>query len=185
MSITDRSRERVDALLRDLEREYGAFEVVEKAWTHPPAEYRSLVERFEESAVGGAGVWVRNDDGDLLLVRNEGDDGWGDPGGKREAGESFETAAKREVREEAGVECRLTGLHEVHVVENRNDDAPAAPVVYDAIVVFRGEHVDGEPRPRDGEIAEVSWFASPPDEVLYEEVRDGPFPADGGGPDSE
>lgn len=176
MSLTDRSERAVAALLDDLADRYGAFETVEKTWEHSRAGYEAVVERFEAGAFGGAGVWVTNDEGQVLLVRNEGDDGWGDPGGKAEPGESVEETARREVREEAGIECRLTGICQVHVVGNRCA-ACDEPLVYEAIVVFRGDHVGGTPAAREGEIADVAWFAEPPDHVLYDEVRTMPFPA--------
>lgn len=175
-SIDERSRERVRALLDRFERTYDGFERVEKTWEHSPERYRALVRRFEAGAAGGAGVWITNERGAVLLARNEGDDGWADPGGKVDADETFETAAKREVREETGVDCRITGLCEVHVIENRHADGDEPPV-FTAIAVFRGEYTGGKPRPREGEIAAVDWFESPPPEVLYEEVRQRPYPA--------
>ena len=176
MTVADRSRDAVEALLEELRTEYDDFERIEKTWSHPPARHRSIVERFENDGLGGAGAWITNEDGEVLLVRNEGDEGWSDPGGKVEPGESVEAAAKREVREETGIRWRLTGLREVHVIANRPADGDGPPV-YEAIVIFDGEHVAGEPRPRDGEIAAVEWFSAPPERVLYEEVRTRPYPA--------
>lgn len=176
MSVSEQSKREVDSLRDRLECEYDLFPVVEKTWTHPPDEYRTTVERFERGALGGAGVWLTNEAGEVLLVRNEGDDGWSDPGGKMEAGESCEAAARRETREETGVECRLTGVRDFHIIENRNAETDEPPI-FEAIVIFDGEYVDGELTPRDGEIAEVAWFATPPETVRYEEVRTRPYPA--------
>lgn len=175
MGLTERSREATEAVVAELRTEYGAVETVEKTWTHDREGYERTVERFEAGAAGGAGVWLTDDAGEVLLVRNEGDDGWADPGGKREAGESFEEAARREVREESGVDCELTGICEVHVIEHEPADADEPPLV-SPIVIFHGRHAGGEPRPRDGEIAEVGWFSEPPADVLYEEVRTRPYP---------
>lgn len=175
-SIDERSREQIATLLERFERTYGDFDRVEKTWEQSPEQYRTLVQRFEEDAAGGAGVWITNEQGAVLLARNEGDEGWADPGGKVEANETFETAANREVREETGVDCQITGLCEVHVIENRHAD-DEEPSVFTAIPIFRGEYTGGEPRSREGEIAAVDWFESPPSEVLYEEVRQRPYPA--------
>lgn len=176
MSLHDRSLEFVDALLDRLAEQYGRFEQVEKTWKHPQEQYETFVQRFEAGAVGGAGIWITNEQGEVLLARNEGDEGWADPGGKVEADETYETAAKREVREETGADCRITGLCEVHVIENRNVEGNDPPL-YSPIVVFHGEYVSGDIQPRDGEIADVDWFDSPPETVLYEEVCKRPYPA--------
>lgn len=178
MSRRTQSRARVEAVIQRLEDEYGEFETVEKTWEHSESRYQRSREQFERDALGGAGVWVTNDAGEVLLVRNEGDEGWADPGGKVEPDESYEAAAKRETREETGVDCTLTGLCEVHVIENVTVERDAPPI-YEAIVIFHGEYRGGKPRPREGEIADVGWFSEPPEAVLYEEVKQRPYPADG------
>lgn len=52
---------------------------------------------------------VTNDCGKILLVKSPWR-GWEYPGGVIEAGETFQEALKREVREEAGVEIEITGF---------------------------------------------------------------------------
>ena len=52
---------------------------------------------------------VTNAKNEILLVKSPWR-GWEYPGGLIEPGESFETALKREVREESGVECEITGF---------------------------------------------------------------------------
>lgn len=166
----------MDDAIRRLESDHGPAPTVDKTWACSADTYEHLCELLEQRALGGAGVWLTNDAGEVLLVRNEGDVGWADPGGKREPGELYERTATREVREETGVDCRVTGLRELHVIEHRLADGDA--VVYSLIPIFDGEHVDGEPRPREGEIAAVGWFSEPPENVLYEEVRTRPYPAE-------
>jgi ADP-ribose pyrophosphatase YjhB (NUDIX family) len=176
MTVTRRSERAVASILRDLEERYGDVRIVEKTWTHPRPRYRTIVERFEDETLGGAGVWLTNDAGEVLLVRNEGDDGWADPGGKVEGGETYEAAAKRELREETGVDCRLTDVREVHVIENRPAEGDEPPVV-EAIVIFDDDRTGGEIRACEGEIAAVDWFATQPETVLYDEVATRPYPA--------
>jgi ADP-ribose pyrophosphatase YjhB (NUDIX family) len=171
------SRERAEALLTRLRADYGAFDVVDKTWREAPADYDAFRERVDAGGGWGAGVWLTDDDGRVLLVRNEGEDGWGDPGGKVEPDESVEAAAVRETREEASVECELTGVNEVHLVEVRDETDPDRPGLVTPIVVFDGHYAGGDPRPRDGEIADVAWFASSPDAVLYDEVATRRYPA--------
>jgi ADP-ribose pyrophosphatase YjhB (NUDIX family) len=173
-SVSEQTSARVDAVIERLRQEYGTFEVVEKTWERSAAELDRIERQFEQDRLDGAGAWLTNDDGEVLLVRNDGDDGWADPGGKVELGEEYETAARRELREETGVECELTGLREVHVIENT---APDTASIFEVIVVFDGEYTGGDVRPREGEIAAADWFSESPATVLYEEVRTRPYPA--------
>ncbi|MFC7236478.1 hypothetical protein [Halosegnis marinus] len=41
--------------------------------------------------------------------------------------------------------------------------------------MFDGRHDSGEPRPREGEIAEVRWFTERPEPVLYDDLRTFPM----------
>ncbi|WP_123538790.1 NUDIX hydrolase [Halosimplex salinum] len=177
--LPTRSRERVDDWLADLRERYDGFERVEKCWDLSADAYERNRERVAAGANGGAGIWITNDAGAVLLVRNEGDEGWADPGGKREAGESFEAAARREVREEANVDATVTGVREAHVLELVDETDPDRPALWSLIVIFDGEYAGGDPRPREGEIAAVEWFEGTPDAVLYPEVADRPFPTNG------
>ncbi|PSP46472.1 ADP-ribose pyrophosphatase [Halobacteriales archaeon QH_1_68_42] len=178
MTLTETSRERVDDWLADFSQRYESFERVEVRWDLPPDRYDADRQRIAAEENGGAGVHLRNDEGSVLLVRDEGDDGWTDPGGKREKGESFEAAARRETREETGVACALTGLLEVHVLEIVDETDPARPTLYSLIAIFAGEPVadDPAPRPAEGEIAAVDWFDASPEAVGYPEVATRPYP---------
>ncbi|NEU57562.1 NUDIX domain-containing protein [Halorussus sp. MSC15.2] len=191
MTIPERSRRRVESALDRLRREYDAVEVVEKTWKHPPAAYDRVRERFEAGTLGGAGIWTTDDDGRVLLVRHEDESAWSDPGGKQEPGETLEDAARRETREETGVEAEITGVRQAHRIEIRSienqraDDGaeqrgntrPDRPPVHRLIVIFDGEYVSGEVRPREGEIAEVRWWRERPKELLYPELAGFPIPA--------
>ncbi|MFC7080831.1 NUDIX hydrolase [Halorussus caseinilyticus] len=175
MTVTERSRRRVRDALDRLEREYASVERVEKAWDHPPEAYRGVRERFEAGTLGGAGVWATDETDRVLLVRHEGESAWSDPGGKQEAGESLEAAARRETREESGVEVEITGVRQAHRVEIRDAEGEQ-PAIHRLIVIFDGERVSGEVRPREGEIAEVRWWRDRPDDLLYPELADFPIP---------
>ncbi|WP_137283480.1 NUDIX domain-containing protein [Halorussus salinisoli] len=176
MTIAERSRRRVRDALDRLEREYGPVEVVEKTWEHPPEAYRQVRQRFEAGTLGGGGTWITDDAGRVLLVRHEGESAWSDPGGQQEPDESIETAALRETKEETGVEAEITGVRQVHRLEIL-DDASEKPPIHRLIVIFDGEHVSGEIRPREGEIAEVRWWGERPEDLLYDELAEFPIPA--------
>ncbi|MFB6195173.1 MAG: NUDIX hydrolase [Haloplanus sp.] len=181
MALTETSRERVQELLADFRERYDDFERVDDRIELSPSGYEMNRQRIEDGVNGGAGIWVTNDGGQVLLVRDEGDEGWVDPGGKREAGESFEEAARRETREETGIDCEITGLLAAHVTELVDETDPDRPTLYSLIAVFTGRPRDEEatPRPREGEIAAVDWFDAPPGTVGYPEVAERPFPATG------
>jgi len=55
-------------------------------------------------------VVVVNDEGALLVIHRSDNDNWAFPGGAMDLGESLVTTAVREVKEETGVDCEITGL---------------------------------------------------------------------------
>jgi ADP-ribose pyrophosphatase YjhB (NUDIX family) len=62
------------------------------------------------SLVPSVNVVVTNDAGEILLIRRSDNDNWALPGGGIEIGESLTQAAIREVKEETGIDCQITGL---------------------------------------------------------------------------
>lgn len=58
----------------------------------------------------GAGVFIRDDRGRVLLVRRADSGNWSLPGGMQDIGESITQTAVREVREETGLDVEITGL---------------------------------------------------------------------------
>jgi 8-oxo-dGTP diphosphatase len=104
----------------------------------------------------GAICVVERADGHMLLVRQSyRREGWGFPGGLMRRGEDPADAARRELREELGIDVELDGLPVVVI------DSPQRRV--DA--VFSARLSDGSPQPEDTthspEISDVRWF--PPD----------------------
>jgi len=187
MTLTERTRSRVGAELDRLREADGAFDVVEKEWAVGERWYEFTRERARDGALGGAGVWLTDERGAVLLVRREGEDRWEEPGGKHEPGETLEETARREVREETGVRCTVDGVAQVHrirvALEEDDADASAgsgaddAPPIWRLFVIFRGEHAGGDPRPEEGEIETVRWWEDHPEELHYDEIRRIPIPA--------
>jgi ADP-ribose pyrophosphatase YjhB (NUDIX family) len=91
-------------------------------------------------------------EGRVLLVKHTYIAGWWLPGGGVERGETTQEALVREMREEAGLVATVP---------------PRLISIHSAERFFRGDHVlifavdafTMEPRPADGEIAEIGWFA--------------------------
>jgi ADP-ribose pyrophosphatase YjhB (NUDIX family) len=97
----------------------------------------------------GVRVLVLNDRR-VLLVRHTYRSGWFMPGGGLKRGETIEQAARRELREETGLEVgamEVAGIF-TNVGEGKTDH----------VVVFRVE-CSAAPRPDSPEVAECAWFA--------------------------
>lgn len=99
-------------------------------------------------------------DGQVLLTRRSIEPRagyWAFPGGFVERGETIEDAARRETREEVGLEARITGIvgSPYSMVEEGH-----------LVVAFRGE-TDGDAVP-GSEVSEIGWFA--PDAIPWKEI---------------
>lgn len=109
--VSVRSRLAVDGLLADLRATYGDFPVSTETVPNSPKRFERGRAYAEAGGRGGAGARVTDDDGRLLLIRlPDAPDRWTHPGGAHEPGESLVAAAEREVREETGVTCEITGV---------------------------------------------------------------------------
>ncbi len=62
------------------------------------------------SVVPSANVAVANERGELLLIRRTDNNNWALPGGAMDPGETLTETAVREVEEETGIRCEVTGL---------------------------------------------------------------------------
>lgn len=141
----------------------------------------SKLDALREWATRGSGVTaaarVRDPEGRLALVRNGWSDGWILPGGAVEPDEAPAEAARREVREETGLDATvgepLVVLDQSYVAcgdrsgGDTEDEAvqfTAEYVVYDALA--EGGIPDAaELGVRADEIAAARWFESPPDDL--------------------
>lgn len=99
-----------------------------------------------------AAVVATDDAGRVLLLKHvfRGGSGWGIPGGFVEAGEQPAEAARREVREEAGLE-----LEDVRLVEART---LARPRQVETIFFARAAN-PARAHVASGEISRAEWFA--------------------------
>ncbi len=78
-------------------------------------------------------VIIHSDDGVLLIKRKNPPPGWAIPGGFIDAGETAESAAIREMKEETGLDVVLTDLLGVYSEPGRD------PRLYTISIVFTGE----------------------------------------------
>ena len=103
--------------------------------------------------------------GDLFIATNE-TRGWYLPAGRVDFGETFDTGARRECLEEAGLEVKLTGIYRIE--QNPDPRSTRFRCVYAA------DLVDESAKPRgkdtaDDEIIEAVWIT--PDELKTKNVR--------------
>ena len=98
-------------------------------------------------------------EGKILLVRHSYQDKWGLPGGWLNKSESFAQSARRELREELGIDIDNIELLEVQKVPNSQ--------IID--IAIRGTMRSGEIGIRDSEISEFRFFHKDalPADILY------------------
>jgi 8-oxo-dGTP diphosphatase len=92
----------------------------------------------------------------VLLVHRPSYDDWSFPKGKLERGESIEEAALREVREETGLDCRITRkLATLRYRYRRRNEGRLRPK---AVHYFLMERVRGAVRVAGEEVDRAEWF---------------------------
>jgi len=161
---------RADRMERLLERDGVGVERRDRV---APDELELAEERADEGDAG-VGAVVYDDRDRVLLIRNEWSDGWITPGGVAAHEETLEEAARREVREETGVDCRIRDP--VYVVEDtvHHDEREVSHTGY--FVLFEAE-AESTALPDPGTLGEpgetihdVGWFADLPGEVHERDV---------------
>jgi 8-oxo-dGTP pyrophosphatase MutT (NUDIX family) len=138
--------------------EYEDFLEFERSRSISRERFRTLAARISENGLPyGAHSIVGRPSGELLLVRHEGVGRWVVPGGEACDGETLPECARRELREEAGVEdATYDGLGVLVQVRVRADGHETWGVlpVFEATVT----ETDLEVRDPDGELSDARWF---------------------------
>jgi len=173
MSLAERSGREVTRRLRRLREQYGEFPVERLTVENDPAFFEHGREYIESGHVGAAGALIRREDAGVLLVYHSEAETWGTPGGGHEPGERLEETARREVREETTVECRVVGVF--HAERKRFvHEADPEQRGYLLEAVFEAEYVSGTPdASADDEVTAARWFDQPPEGDLDFRVEPG------------
>lgn len=115
---------------------------------------------------------VQNPRGELLLIERTDNGLWALPGGAQDLGESVLQAARREVREETGIEVEIIGLSGIysdprHVIAYDNGE-----VRQEFSLCFRAKPVGGELR-ASSESRQARWISpdSLPDLDIHPSMR--------------
>lgn len=112
------------------------------------------------SLVPSANVVVCDERDRILLIQRSDNGNWALPGGAMDIGETIVQTAVREVAEETGITCVITGLVGIytnpnHVIEYTSD----GEVRQEFSVVFTAEAVTGDPT-TSTESVQVEWASS-------------------------
>jgi len=130
----------------------AAYGLLLRGFGHLPRRIRrALIHLAAPSYSVGAMCIVESDEGELLLVRQSYRDGWATPGGLLHRGEDPAVGARREAKEEIGIDVETLGEPLVNIdVKARRVD-----------VVFRCRIPPPVPdvfEPTSVEILEARWF---------------------------
>ena len=106
-------------------------------------ENENILPRFFVSA----GVLIWQNDRILLVKKNYSDRAWTLPGGLMEKGEAINQTAVREIKEEIGVDIRLTRIVGIYSIKSR------------FAVIFEGKIADESFSLNGDEISECAYFA--------------------------
>jgi len=108
--------------------------------------------RWRKAPIAGVSVIVTNLTGDVLLLKHSyGPDVWGLPGGGLGRGEEPMEAARREVREELGME--LARIEPIGTLEEVLSGSPHTAHIFTAVC-------DRQPQPDLREVIEARFFPS-------------------------
>ncbi len=151
--------------IESLLRKYGSVETV-----HIERRLSTKKVATNKGPTFGAFAVVKTREGEYVFQRQSYDQigvtrgDWMIPGGKLERGESFEEAARREVREETGMTIEITGLYKVfHHVNHFNGGTEEW-----YLAVFHANLLSESPNHSSPEVTEVRRFSELPENLMGE-----------------
>lgn len=103
-------------------------------------------------------AFIQDSQGRVLMIRRMDNDYYAIPGGQLELGETLSQAVVREVREETGIVCEVTGLVGIYSNPDHVIAYGDGEVRQEFSICFRAKPLDGELR-TSNESKEVRWVA--------------------------
>lgn len=101
-------------------------------------------------------AFIQDDEGRILMIRRTDNDLYAIPGGQLELGETLSQAAVREVREETGIECEVTGVIGLYSNPNHVIAYDDGEVRQEFSICFRATPTGGSLQ-TSSESKEVGW----------------------------
>jgi ADP-ribose pyrophosphatase YjhB (NUDIX family) len=102
-------------------------------------------------------AFIQDDEGRILMIRRTDNDLYSIPGGQLELGETLAQAAAREVHEETGIECQVTGVIGLYSDPKHVIAYDDGEVRQEFSICFRAEATGGE-LATSNESSEVLWI---------------------------
>jgi len=125
------------------------FEILGKIWKAIPRRARTAITRGVQTqfTVSAAGI-ITNKKGEILLLDHvmRPVSGWGIPGGFLETGEQPETAFRREIKEETGLDVANVKIYRARTFKRHIE------IIYLAAGI-------GEAEVKSREITDLGWFS--------------------------
>lgn len=103
-------------------------------------------------------AFIQDDEGRILMIRRTDNDLYAIPGGQLELGETLAQAAVREVREETGIECEVTGVIGLYSNPNHVIAYDDGEVRQEFSICFRAANSGGVLR-ESSESSDVLWVS--------------------------
>jgi ADP-ribose pyrophosphatase YjhB (NUDIX family) len=110
------------------------------------------------SIVVAVTAFVLDDRDRVLLIRRTDNGLWALPGGAQDFGEYIAETARRETREEAGVDIEVVDVVGIYTNPNHLVEYSDGEVRQQFSICFRARYLSGDPTTSD-ESAEVRWIA--------------------------
>lgn len=103
-------------------------------------------------------AFIQDDEGRILMIRRTDNDLYSIPGGQLELGETLAQAAVREVQEETGITCEVSGVIGIYSNPNHVVAYDDGEIRQEFSICFRARSLGGTLRGSD-ESREVQWVS--------------------------